>query len=322
MTTDADAASGVTPEEAFSILGNETRLQILLALREAEGVLSFSELYDRVEYRDYSNFDYHLEKLEGHFVRKTEAGYDLLGTGRRLVAAVLSGTVSEEPVLEPARIDEACPFCGAAVEVAYQQEHVELYCSACPGVARDVDSDGRYFADQGFVTHFRLPPAGLAGRDRDEVLAAAWTWGRVGLLADSLGVCSRCAAPLEQSVTVCEDHEPDGGYCDRCERRYAARFEVDCPNCHYRVGGIASPALLARTEMLAFLTAHGVNPLAPESLDAALGTLGNYEEEIRSVDPFEGAFTYTIDGDALTLTVDDDLTVVDATTHDPTAAST
>lgn len=318
--SELDPDSGLSPEEAFAILGNETRLQILLALREADGILSFSELFDRVEYRDYSNFDYHLEKLEGPFLRKTDAGYDLLGTGRRLVAAVLSGTVSEEPVLEPSRIDEACPFCEAPVEVAYQQEHVELYCTDCPGIARDVDADGRYFSDEGFLSHFWLPPAGLEGRTPAAVLEAAWTWGRVDLLADSIGVCSRCAATLEQAVTVCEDHDASDGYCDRCDRRYATRFEVQCRNCHYDVGGIASPALLARTDMLAFLTTHGVNPLAPESLDVALRTLGNYEETVHGVDPFEAEFTYTLDGDAISLTVTEDLSVTDVRRHDADGA--
>jgi hypothetical protein len=35
----------------------------------------------------------------------------------------------------------------------------------------------------------------------------------------------------------------------------------------------------------------------------------NTEEDVISVDPFEARFTFTIDGDAITLTVDEDLTV-------------
>ena len=38
----------------------------------------------------------------------------------------------------------------------------------------------------------------------------------------------------------------------------------------------------------------------------------NYDEEVRSVDPFEARFTFTAGDEALTLTVDDDLSVVDA----------
>lgn len=34
------------------------------------------------------------------------------------------------------------------------------------------------------------------------------------------------------------------------------------------------------------------------------------EEEIFGTDPFEARFTFTVDGDALTLTVDDNLNVV------------
>jgi hypothetical protein len=68
--------------------------------------------------------------------------------------------------------------------------------------------------------------------------------------------------------------------------------------------------LMATTELLAFVTGHGYNPLTEEWVWG-----WEYEEEVLSTDPFEGRFTFTIDGDALTLTVDEELTVVEATRH-------
>ena len=317
---EADTCEGgsgrVSPDEAFAALGSETRLDILLALREAEHLLSFSELFDAVGYSDYSNFDYHLEKLEGPFVRKTEHGYDLTGAGRRIIAAVLSGTVGEEPVIEPTRIDGQCPYCGAPIDMGFQREHVEVYCTECPGVMREAGPKGRYFSSRGLLRHFSLPPAGIAHRSPEEVLAAAWTWGRLNVVADSAGVCSRCSADVEYSVLVCEDHEVVDGYCDRCDRRYAVRFSINCRNCHYTIHRLATEYLLARTEVLAFLTTHGINPLVPENLDRALAAVTDYEEQLLSTDPFEARFTITVDGASITLTVDEALSVTDVTRND------
>lgn len=315
MSTEIGAGEPTTlsPDEAFAVLGDETRLGILRALGAADESLSYSELFDRVDYDDTANFSYHLGKLVGHFVRKTDEGYDLWEAGRRVVEAVLSGAVTDTPVLEPTPTDEPCPFCGAAIEVGFQHARVELSCTECPGLLRFADSGGRRFTEHGSLGFFFFPPAGVRERDATEVLEAAWTWQHVDYLTDSSGVCSRCSAPLEFSVAVCEDHDSTEGYCEQCDRRYATRFDGHCTNCHYDFKSIAPGCLLADTDLLAFLASHGVNPLAPDSLDDAMGALGNYDEEVLSTDPYEARFTFVTGDEALTLTVDDDLSVVDAT---------
>ncbi|MFB6206666.1 MAG: ArsR/SmtB family transcription factor, partial [Haloglomus sp.] len=87
--------TALSPDEAFGVLGNETRIQILQTLGEADGPLSFTELRDRVGIRQGSQFNYHLDKLVGHFVRKTDDGYELRLAGRRVIYAVLSEAVTE-----------------------------------------------------------------------------------------------------------------------------------------------------------------------------------------------------------------------------------
>lgn len=69
--------------------------------------------------------------------------------------------------------------------------------------------------------------------------------------------------------------------------------------------------LEATTELLAFLTAHGLNPVAPTQLSQVWHVLEDYDEVVHSTEPFEAQFTFTIDGEALTLTVNDALSVVD-----------
>lgn len=70
MTADMELGKhmGVTPDDAFSALGDETRLGILYTLSEADGPCTFSDLYDASDYDDPSNFNYHLKELEGQFV--------------------------------------------------------------------------------------------------------------------------------------------------------------------------------------------------------------------------------------------------------------
>jgi len=52
MTGDPDGTSTLPPDDAFAVLGNETRMEILRALGDADGPLPFSELHDRVGTRD------------------------------------------------------------------------------------------------------------------------------------------------------------------------------------------------------------------------------------------------------------------------------
>jgi hypothetical protein len=82
----------IAPEEAFSLLGNDTRIGIVRALWEADEPLSFSELHDRVGLRDSGQFNYHLNKLVGLFVRQKNGKYELPFAGHRVTGAILSGT--------------------------------------------------------------------------------------------------------------------------------------------------------------------------------------------------------------------------------------
>jgi DNA-binding transcriptional ArsR family regulator len=60
------------PDEAFAALGNEIRMEMLRALGDADGTLSFSELYDRLDAGDSGQFTNRLDKLLAHYVRKTD----------------------------------------------------------------------------------------------------------------------------------------------------------------------------------------------------------------------------------------------------------
>ena len=57
---------------------------------------------------------------------------------------------------------------------------------------------------------------------------------------------------------------------------------------------------------MAFMAAHGIDPFASDAFH-----LRSCTEELLSTDPLRARYTFTTDGDALTLTVDKDLNVVE-----------
>jgi DNA-binding transcriptional ArsR family regulator len=302
------------PDDAFAVLGDETRLEILRALGDADDPLSFSALHDRVGTRDSGGFNYHLERLTDHFVHKSESGYTLRRAGRRVIEAVLSGALTDDPTLARTRIDQPCWRCGAPIEVGWQAGSVEMYCTECSGrFGKHHGSEQRdSLALDGYLGRLPLPPAGLQNRTPEDTLRAAWTWGNLEMLSMAGGICPRCSATLDQNITVCDDHDATEGLCRSCKDRYAAGIRFTCTNCVFEAGGGFVVALLDDTHLLSFLTSHGLNPVSPTSFGPINEVHGDYEEEILSVDPLEARFTFSIDEDSLTLTVEG-TTVTDAT---------
>lgn len=320
--TPGEERATLSPDDAFAVLGNETRMRILRELGDADGSLSFSELRGRTGTRDSGQFNYHLTKLEGHFVGKTDDGYELRQAGERVIETVLSGAVTADPVVAPAQIDEPCPVCGATTLVAFSRDRLEHYCTECAGyygVTTTVDDDGlpddvrKESSEYGYVGSVRFPPAGLRGRSPDELFRAASAWFMLEVLAAANRVCPRCSAPLSESLTVCENHDPSGGTCPECTHRHAVLVDFRCTNCLFEQRGAFAIALMANGDLLAFLLSHGINPLSAASRTSYYAALMDYDEELRSTDPFEAEFTFDIEGDSLTLRVDDDLDVTEVT---------
>lgn len=311
MTTYAGPDELLSPDEAFAALGHETRLTIVRVLGEAGEALSFSDLYERIEYDDESNFNYHLQRLTGHFVERTAEGYALKRRGRRVVKAVLSGAMTENPVIERTSVETPCFLCGGdGMEVSYREETVGVYCAECGG-KRNGTSVAMERVDEtstDVVGKVGLPPAGVHNRTPTEVLRVGELWS--GRMAHALArdVCPDCSAPVEHSVTVCPDHEPASGRCGACGQRSAITVSSRCNNCIRDQRYNLSALLLAETDVMAFMIDHDIDPLVPRAFHHSA-----LDETVLSTDPFEGRFTFTADGDTLSLVVNEDLSVVDVT---------
>ncbi|MEZ3116094.1 hypothetical protein RYH80_09230 [Halobaculum sp. MBLA0147] len=327
VTTSEDATTALAPEEAFAALGHEARTATLETLADADEPLAFSEVYAGVPLDDSAQFNYHLDRLRGHFVDQTDAGYTLTAAGRRVVEATLSGAITADPSFDRVEIDHDCPYCGATVTVAYRDEKLLSFCPDCGGTYDSIKGE-REPPAPGYLGYQPLPPAGVDGRSPAEARAAAHVWNVSDQVAVSRGVCPRCAADIDVWVRVCDAHESespasasDDGrpVCSACGNRHAAMHTAECPRCTYRQGGVLPVALLADDALLSFLLDHGLNPLSQTGGGHQFDTvLLGYEETVRSHEPVEVALTFELDGETLTLVVDDTPTVTAATRSDTT----
>lgn len=81
--SDEGGSFRLSPDEAFALLGNETRIEILRTLWEAydpytaDNEVPFSDRYDRVSIDDSGNFTSRLGQLVDHFVSETDDGDEL-----------------------------------------------------------------------------------------------------------------------------------------------------------------------------------------------------------------------------------------------------
>lgn len=314
MATDSHPGdSTLAPDDAFSVLGNETRMDILQTLAEADGSLSFSELRERVGVRDSGQFNYHLDKLVGHFLEDTEDGYGLRRAGSRVIEAVVSGAVTETPIIEPTQVDWPCSQCGAPTEVSYQQEWVAVSCTECAGLYGESDDPApEEQLEGGYLGGLSLPSAAIQDRETEAVLRTAFAWDFLERLARSHEICPRCAAPIERWLTVCKDHDPNDGPCEKCGSRYRVGCHTDCPNCHDETEGLVAVGLHGYTPVMDFITTHGFNPVTPTAEQWEVLT-DAWEEHVIATDPLHVQVTYRLDGRVLNLTVDEDLNVLEVT---------
>lgn len=325
MASDTRGQSTTTfpPEEAFSVLGNETRMEVLKLLGGSNEPLSFSELFERVDYDTASNFTYHLDRLDGHFIQQTDDGYELTQRGNRVHQAVLSGAMTDSPRVEPAELDEECYHCGSNIWIDYRNQLAYIYCPGCDGNYGVPDSElAERLGEPDFASKFSVkamnpcPPALVANRSPAEIHRTSVAWFHLEMLAWGHDLCPSCSGTLDASVDVCETHDASDGLCEVCGNLQAVDQTISCTNCTHSKEGMLSYRLFSNTAMLDFITDHGLNPIAPTSPETFWGYFTPYDEDIRSVEPFEARVTFAIGEDAITLTVDDELAVVEATRHE------
>lgn len=303
-----DRGGTVSPEEAFALLGNDTRVGILQALWDAfesgtgDNALPYSALFGQVDIDDSGNFSYHLEKLTGPFVRRTDEGYELKQTGINVVRAVVTGAVTDDPAFAPTEVDVACPRCDAPVEVAYADEFLNVSCTTCDGRSRWNDEPGHLFGAL-------VPPVGVDQHPVEEAFRAAVTYSLHEITILHEGVCPHCLGAVETTVDACFDHEPGETWCPSCDRFEMADVWLVCSTCKRSIPPPAPLVVLHHPAVTTFYHEHGVeHRFATWETVARSFDVG---EELLSEDPLRMRFSVPAEDDEIRLTLDDELDVLD-----------
>lgn len=310
--------------QAFSLLGDETRMAIILALAEASAplnkevwnptgrnALTFSELRARVGTSDPGNFNYHLGKLEGQFIQQTEDGYELLPSGNRIVKTVISIAGFEVAALPRTEIDLVCPNCGAPTVITHQRQRMYHLCTECDGNVVVGDQH-----PSGILSGVMLDPAVLRNRTPEEIVLAQYGWKFYSFALALEGICIMCSGSITGSLHVCDEHNAEiDGPCPACGYIYEATGQFVCTVCAHTMLwgivplGVIHPAGIAFCWQRGLELGFGDNDL--EILERLFELFGNSEVEIRSVEPPVGRVTLRDEGDELAITFDSSLNVVD-----------
>ena len=307
---DSNQPDTAATNEAFKLLSNETRLELLEALWEGTdpsdtSPMRFVDLRKRVTADDPGQIHYHLDKLTAHFVRHSEEGYELRESGKRIVRILLSGIALEHPAIEPVEIDVSCPYCGGRTLFSYRDGWRYLECTDCE--VRCVPS-----FPPGVISMSEFPPSGLRDRTPNEIGHADWIWAAHRRASVIDGVCPECAGDMPITSTyICDDHQPDWEayqFCAHCESIFWMLVTHVCAQCEYRWSMPIVNYLAREPAVTAFYYDHGIE--FDFSTPDQFSLLLDVEKELLSEDPLRIRMTVHLEDAELTLTYDDELNVV------------
>jgi DNA-binding transcriptional ArsR family regulator len=269
-------------DAAFAAVSDPTRIAILRALaafvRETgESVCRFSELRKRADVDDSGRFRYHLNKLDGHFIKKGAQGYQLTHAGGEMVAAILAGRYIDHEPLGPASLDSVCSLCGTDVVGTYEDGRIEVECE-----------DGHP------LLSWPLPPnaATSAGVDDLARLATSLIVHAVDLALQ--GVCSQCYGSVRTHIEPVESEETE-----------MPGFRARCETCAGSVVGPAWFALLVHPTVEAFYHDHGLSVR-----EAYLWELDYVDAESTAIEDGEIRLSVSFDDDILYVKLSENGTVL------------
>jgi|AntDeeMetagen285_2_1112576.scaffolds.fasta_scaffold01465_8 ssDNA-binding Zn-finger/Zn-ribbon topoisomerase 1 len=282
----------IDPSDAFALLGNELRIDILRAMwAEDGGPIAFSELYGAVGVDDSAQFNYHLKKLTDHFVRHTDDGYELRHSGEKVIQAVLAGSFTGHP---QTTIDtgDPCTQCGTELVAIYADEQLCIQCPECE------HEHGKY----------SFPPGGLIDRTDEEVLRAFDQRVRHLHCLAKDGVCPECNGRMRTTI------EREGDCCLSA----SVRVEHVCDYCQHSLCSALGLGLLDQSSVVAFYDGHGID-LAATPYWQLKWCVSDDPVTVRSHDPRRVAVDLTVDDDTMTVVLDEDLEITDTERPDISA---
>lgn len=280
-------------DEIFGLVADPTRLEILKALWEerttheghGQEPVDFSTLREAVGVTDSGRFNYHLDSLVPEFVSQEGDGYTLTFAGSNIVGAAVSGTYTNPDTEFDTTEFGSCPVtdCQGTLEGTYDDGHISIACDSC-----DVDSA------------ISAPPIIVGAHDPETDPAVFITYALTVIQKTVRGFCHLCSGPLDARVVKGTSL---AGSDDQISVAY------DCRECGSTAHSPAATLLADHPAAISLLHEAGI-----DYRDALLWRNRDdidTQEEIRQEDPLEIEVTLAVDGERLTVLLDDDLEVTD-----------
>ncbi len=287
----------VSPADAFGVLSNEIRIDVLRALYRADGPQSYADVRQAVAYGGSGNFNYHLRKLVGHFVRKTDAGYVLTRAGERVSGMVVAGALTGEGERRASRGTAPCALCGGVGSGDRARRSEAVGCANCGGTSPSVAAGGATETADGGE---RIGPAA----DRAVVHGA-----RLGAALSD--VCPECRGPTTVSLETCPDHDDGSERCLTCGTWFAAWARCGCQRCPFAVRFPAAVAALYDPAVVAAVARCG--PRAVERLPPPVGEAPvdgrDVDDAVVGTDPHRISVRLRLEAGTVTALLDETLGV-------------
>ncbi|SFR46450.1 winged helix-turn-helix domain-containing protein [Halogeometricum limi] len=292
MTEPRTDGDGVNPATAFSLLGSETRLRILSALWEsAPAPMTFSKLQVRVGVRDAGQFAYHLNKLVGPYVHKSDEGYGIRMAGVNVVWAMLSGEMTDHPDTERFEVEGGCSRCGGSLEARYEDELLAIECTRCAHLAALAP----------------FPPPGFADRTHEEVLDAFERRLRSAFEQMAHGSCPRCACHGSVTLPTSASDRPSGRSSLEPLTENDAFAVFRCAHCGFWGEEDIGCLLTHHAVVKSFFRDHGVD--FDELPSWSRSQYLECETDVRSTDPLSVRVRFFAGDESLVVTADETLSL-------------
>lgn len=270
--------------DAIGLVSHEVRAGILVALAEHQrehpraAALSFSDLRERVGHDDPGNFNYHLKRLLGTLVEKTEEGYRLSDVGHHFVAVLHSGRFDPDRRREFPDAETACLLCGGASTVTYEDGSLRVACEA------------------GHTSLLNVGPELLERHSLTTALDVAVRRTLLEARSTMDDVCPYCGGATSGTVARFP------------EDPVAVTFEWTCERCGAFLQNTAGGCVLYHPAVVGFCYRRGV-----DVFDDAWTALAEHvgDGTVVSEDPLRVQVAVTLAGDRLVLILDESTSVVD-----------
>ncbi|PSP27211.1 ArsR family transcriptional regulator [Halobacteriales archaeon QH_2_65_14] len=286
-TDEGTTIERTSPEAVFELLADDTRVEILRRLGETpDATVSFSDLHERVGTVDSGHFNYHLKKLQGSLVRKTDDGYELTHAGRQIIGAIHAGTYTADATVEPVSTGVECPTCETDLVAEYTDETARIYCEC------------------GDPVEYFFPPGGLAGFDREGLPAAFYRWNYLAFQRTLAGFCPLCAGRMDGEL-VLDGDAPRMTSLAGDSPADTAHFEFECRRCGNTRRPLATSPAMVHPAVGGFLADHGID-VRTDPIWGIRERLDDPRVELLSEEPPRIEVQFSLDEDGIVAVIEDE----------------